>query len=128
MSKYQKLSSHLASLKGSEWKAEFREIEALLGFKLPRSAYSYQAWWANQSGDSLAQCAAWQSIGWRTGDLDLASQRVTFLRHKSRKDGRTSDSIDDAKGVSGLTIAEAKAGLATYFGVSPDSVEITIKG
>jgi hypothetical protein len=28
----------------------------------------------------------------------------------------------------GLTIAEAKAGVAEYFGVSPESVEITIRG
>jgi hypothetical protein len=129
MSKYQKLTSYLASLRSARWTAHFGEIEAVLGFPLPNSARSYPAWWSNQAGDGHSQNAAWQSIGWRTGELDLAGQRVTFLRqgHAHRKppdaNATTREGYRD-----GLTIAEAKAGLSIHFGVPPESVEIIIKG
>jgi hypothetical protein len=128
MSKYRNLSSHLASLTAETWTARFREIEKILGFALPKSAYSYPAWWSNQAGPGHSQTAGWKAAGWRTGDLDLASQQVTFSRDLPRREPavrRIDVAREDHKG---LTIAEARAGLAAYFGVPPESVEITIKG
>jgi hypothetical protein len=84
MSKYRKLTLHLAQLDRNEWRARFEEIEAILGFRLCKSARSYQPWWANHTVCRGRQCAAWQSIGWRTRDLDLAKGRVTFFRREPR--------------------------------------------
>jgi len=129
MSKYRRLTSHLESLKGTEWIARFKEIEAILGFALPKSAYEYQAWWSNQAGDGHSQSSSWQSAGWRTAELELAKQQVTFFRRDfETKRSRSIDipELETTRG--GLTIAEAKAGLAIFFGVSPENVEITIKG
>jgi hypothetical protein len=126
MSKYQKLASHLSSLDGAEWNASFKDIEAVLGFSLPKSAYAYPAWWSNQTGEGHSQSLSWKSAGWRTSELDLAKQQIKFiraLRNEERFEIGKSSSLRD-----GLTIAAAKAGLAVFYGVSPDSIEITIRG
>ena len=122
MSKYRRLSEHLERLarKGhSQWKATFQEIEKVLDSQLPKSAYEYQAWWANQAGNGHSQTAGWKSVGWRTEDLDIQGQRVTFVHR-----GATPDVLAPGE----LTIAQAKAGLAAYFHVAPEMIEITIKG
>jgi hypothetical protein len=127
MSKYTNLTLHLASLDCAQWVAKFQEIEAILGFALPRSAYSYPAWWSNQSGDGHIQSQSWQSAGWRTGEVDLANQQVSFF-YRAGDSAEPRDTNKLPGKPAGLTIAEAKAGLATYFGVSPENVEITIRG
>ncbi len=57
----------------------FDEIETILGFKLPNSAYEYEAWWSNnETGHSHAR--VWLSAGWQTEDVDIAGRKVTFAR------------------------------------------------
>lgn len=82
MSKYDALRKHLSSGTAIRWRAAFAEVEAVLGFPLPRSAYAYPAWWSNDAtGHSHAR--AWLDAGWKTEAVDLQSQQVTF-----RKAGR----------------------------------------
>ena len=127
MPKYAKLTIHLASRKGHEWRAGFSEVAEILGFPLPGSAYKYPAWWANQSGTDHVQSSAWQSAGWRTGDLDLEKQEVVFYRFEGGP--LPAGQTDDPAGrPAELTIAEARAGLAAKFGVNEDRIEITIRG
>ena len=114
--KYLNLTTYLASLDGQVWHATFNEIEDVLGFPLPDSARAYPAWWANQG---RSQSQAWQSAGWRTASVDVPAERVTFIY-------TAGDESDDAP--SGLTIAQAKEGLAAQFGVSSDNIEIIIRG
>jgi hypothetical protein len=78
LSKYDLLGQHLAALRLDQWRPTFREIEAVLGFSFPASARIYPAWWSNGSG--TRQSAAWLDVGWRTEDLALGSERVTFRR------------------------------------------------
>jgi hypothetical protein len=80
MSRYEPLAQFLAAKKADAWEASFEEIEAKLGVPLPRSAYKYPAWWANQSGPGHSQTYGWRSVGWRTRDLDLERRRVRFER------------------------------------------------
>ncbi|MES2095330.1 MAG: hypothetical protein V4459_01085 [Pseudomonadota bacterium] len=118
MSKYLKLTLHLAALDQGIWEPKFDEVEEVLGFPLPASARQYPAWWANQSrGQSLA----WQGAGWSTNSVNLAEEKVTFLYNEDRGEG-------DATTVPPLTISDAKAGLAAHFGVSTDAIEIIIRG
>lgn len=79
MSKYGKLGAYLESLNGAEWHASFRQLESILGFALPASARLYPAWWANDARQGR-QAMAWLSAGWRTGDLNLTGETVTFYR------------------------------------------------
>ncbi len=127
MSKYTQLSFHLASLGDSVWHATFDDVSQVLGFPLPSSAYAYPAWWANQSGPGHTQSTAWQSAGWKTTDLNLKGRTVTFVYDGGVPTSK--ESVEERACQSkGLTIAEAKVGLATYFGVSEDQIEITIRG
>ncbi|MBI1686348.1 DUF7662 domain-containing protein [Caulobacter hibisci] len=82
--KYQALKRHLEGVSDApSVRLGFDAIEALLGFDLPRSARTHQAWWSNtRAGHSHA--AAWLDAGWRTGALDLAGAQVSFFRDERR--------------------------------------------
>src|SRR5690349_5284670 len=84
MSRYEPLAQFLAAKKSNSWDATFEEIERRLGAPLPRSAYKYPAWWANQSGPGHSQTRGWRSVGWRTRDLDLEGRRVRFEREREQ--------------------------------------------
>lgn len=123
--KYQKLTEHLASLQSDEWRAPFDEIEAIIGIKLPQSAHTYPAWWSNQM---RAQSLTWQSVGWKTADLDIKSGFVTFVRQSSHGNETGAPTpVAELAIAPRLSIAEAKAGLAATFGVDPSQIDITIR-
>ena len=82
MGKYDPLRDHLMGQRGDRWQATFREIEALLGARLPPSARRYRPWWANDGGLLRVQAHAWLKAGWRTADVDMAGERVTFERQR----------------------------------------------
>ena len=79
MSKYEALPQFLARLRGTEHRMSFREVEQVLGFKLPESAYEYEAWWSN-NGNGHSHARAWLESGWRTEAVDLTKRQVTFRR------------------------------------------------
>lgn len=79
MSKYEPLPQFLGSVGGAAHRMTFAEIERILGFKLPKSAYEHEAWWSNNAtGHSHAR--AWLKFGWRTEAVDLTARKVTFQR------------------------------------------------
>lgn len=79
MSKYEPLKRYLSDRGGSEAAMSFRDVEAILGFELPRSARSYPAWWSNNVGTHV-NAAAWRQAGWKTSGVDLGAERVIFVR------------------------------------------------
>jgi hypothetical protein len=87
VSKYEPLPQFLASANGSVKRLSFAEIERILGFKLPKSAYEHEAWWSNNAtGHSHAR--AWLDAGWRTQEVDLSGRKVTFHRLRPVSSGR----------------------------------------
>lgn len=77
MSKYEALSQFLGRAGEAARRMSFGDIERILGFKLPNSAYKHEAWWSNnETGHSHAR--AWLKSGWRTEAVDLAKRQVTF--------------------------------------------------
>jgi hypothetical protein len=78
--KYQPLLQFLKARSGSSMiRLSFTEIAEILGFGLPASARKHQAWWSNtRQGHSHA--AAWLDAGWKTETLDLAGQRISFVK------------------------------------------------
>ena len=78
MRKYQLLSDHFAASPGDEWRASFGELEAVMGFPLPKGARSGRAWWTNDLNKSHSR--AWAAHGWEVGDVDHAAERVVFRR------------------------------------------------
>ena len=58
----------------------FKEIETLLGDKLPASARVHRAWWSNETNTRHVQAHAWKNAGWTVAEVDQASGQVTFRR------------------------------------------------
>jgi len=73
--KYYKLEEYLKKCE-NDITLTFQEIEKILGFALPLSAYNYPAWWAN-SGHSHA--SAWINAGMRTDFIKLGKS-VSFKK------------------------------------------------
>jgi hypothetical protein len=81
--KYAPLYRHLLKVPNTEWQTTFAAIEQVLGFKLPDSARIHRPWWANQGergGHSHA--LAWEMAGWKTSRVDMASERLVFVRDR----------------------------------------------
>jgi hypothetical protein len=78
MSKYDPLQDYLQKQKLREVELSFREIEAIVGFKLPKSADLPQ-FWANQTGGVRPQRDAWREAGFEAF-LIRGSDRVKFRR------------------------------------------------
>jgi len=85
--KYEPLAQFLDSHNEDSWTATFDQIEAKLGFTLPRSAYDHRAWWSNQQGPGHSQKEAWQAAGWETKEVDLRRRIVRFERAHRRARG-----------------------------------------
>ena len=89
MSKYEPLPQFLSTGSVSTRRLSFEQIERILGFKLPKSAYKHEAWWSNnETGHSHAR--VWLSAGWRTKDVDIAARKVTFERERSPEAAKSS--------------------------------------
>lgn len=83
--KYAPLYRHLSAMPGSEWRASFAEVEAILGFALPDSARLYRPWWSNQKkGTGHSHALAWQAAGWKTREVDLEAEALVFARHNDQ--------------------------------------------
>lgn len=76
-SKYYPLKKYLEINDATEVEMEFSEIESILGFPLPISAYKYTAWWSN-GGHSYS--LSWGEAGYKTANLNLETRRVNFIR------------------------------------------------
>jgi len=78
MSRYEPLTRYLEGRREAEAPMTFKDIEAILHRSLPPSARLHQPWWANTTTHSHAD--AWMRVGWKTRQVDLAGQRVVFVR------------------------------------------------
>lgn len=92
MSKYDPLRTYLERQVVGETALAFRDIEKVLGFDLPPSARKHQAWWANNVGTHV-NARAWREAGWKTTRVDLASERVVFVRDAASNLGARAEVI-----------------------------------
>ncbi|MDT3685890.1 MAG: hypothetical protein RO009_12720 [Pseudorhodoplanes sp.] len=79
MGKYDPLRDHLQSVRARTWIASFRDVEAVIRDRLPRSAYEHQAWWSNSR--SHIQAHSWLDAGWQTEGTDLTRKRIVFRKN-----------------------------------------------
>jgi hypothetical protein len=79
VSKYSPLKTYLERAEVATVRLGFGEIERILGFPLPGSAYRHAAWWSNNA-EGHSHSLAWVAGGWRSEQVDLAGRRVTFRR------------------------------------------------
>lgn len=86
MGKYEPLKHFLTNASDDSIDADFAQVERILGFDLPKSAYRHQAWWANELHGSHSHARSWQEAGWETSRVDLASRKVCFKRRRRGTD------------------------------------------
>lgn len=79
MSKYKPLSAYLGKQARDRVELSFKDVERILGFKLPPSALEYRPWWAN-TGGSHVQSKAWLDAGFETEAVDMDARRLVFRR------------------------------------------------
>ena len=78
MSKYAPLYDYLLALRWSKISITFSELEQVLRFALPNSAYVHRAWWAN-NGQRHCHAQAWLDAGYKIENVDLRAKTVSFL-------------------------------------------------
>lgn len=79
MGKYEPLTRFLATQDAERLPMTFREIEDVLGLKLPNSSRTHRAWWSNNPSNNV-MTRAWLSAGYETADVDLATEKLLFRR------------------------------------------------
>ena len=76
-SKYYPLKKYLEINGAAEIELGFAEIESILGFSLPESAFKYSAWWVN---GAHSHSFSWGEAGYEKTRLSLSGKRVCFSR------------------------------------------------
>jgi len=80
VAKYDPLVQHLRNAQSDSVRLAFSEVETLIGERLPPSARTYVAWWANSAtNDTHGWAHAWQAAGWRA-KVQIANGTVEFTR------------------------------------------------
>ena len=80
--KYTPFEIYLADLPGSTYEITFtfEEIEKILAFKLPSSAYEDRRWWDHETEGNHVNKRAWANAGWKIASLDVNAKCVKFIR------------------------------------------------
>jgi hypothetical protein len=83
MSKYEPLARFLQQMHATvtETTLTFGQLEQILGFELPHSAYTHRPWWANPtSAYEHPYAQSWLGVGWKADTVDLQAQWVRLRR------------------------------------------------
>ncbi|MCB0119710.1 MAG: hypothetical protein KDD72_11825 [Anaerolineales bacterium] len=80
--KYTPLEDYLRALPKSkkEVKLSFEQIEGILKFKLPSSAYEDERWWLREKEGNHVNLRAWANAGWRVEVVDVNKGWVKLVR------------------------------------------------
>jgi len=74
--KYHRLEEYLSNSKKQIEVLTYDEIERILGFKLPPSAYKHRPWWANGGHN---QANSWLNAGWKVASVNLGKS-IKFIK------------------------------------------------
>ncbi len=78
MSKYDSLKQYLNNCQKEKLVLTVKQIENILGFKLPNTAYTKNAWWGNNDNKHV-QAKSWLESGYNTKDIRLG-ESITFIK------------------------------------------------
>ncbi|HUJ04391.1 MAG TPA: hypothetical protein VLW75_12185 [Rhizomicrobium sp.] len=79
MSKYEPLGTFLKAKGAREIPLTFRDVEKILGTKLPASAYHHRPWWANEARGHV-HAKAWLEAGYEAAEVDMGARKLVFKR------------------------------------------------
>ena len=78
--KYRFLSDYLYESNEARVKLTYAEIEEILKFKLPDSATTHRAFWANTTSHSIA--LSWLSVNYTVVEVNLENRYIVFERKR----------------------------------------------
>jgi hypothetical protein len=78
--KYRLLSDYLFNSKDDRVSLTLVDIEGILNFELPPSAYIHRPFWANTKTHSIA--LSWMSVGYKTVEVNIEERYVVFERER----------------------------------------------
>ena len=78
--KYFRFTDYLKKSNKSYIRLSFQEIEDILGFKLPSSAFNHTAFWSNSRSHSLA--SSWLNAGYKNIKTDLYEKYAEFKKEE----------------------------------------------
>lgn len=79
--KYVGLTNYLSRIDADQVELTFSEIEHIIGFSLPDSAYKYPALWSNSTSHPLA--FGWMNAGYKSTHTNIKNQTVCFIKAAS---------------------------------------------
>lgn len=79
--KYRFLSDYLYASNQSRIKLSYKEIEDILKFKLPESATTHRAFWANTTSHSIA--LSWLSVNYAVVEVNLENEYIVFEKKRN---------------------------------------------
>jgi hypothetical protein len=89
--KYILLKKYLKSSNKDEEKLTYEDIEIILNFRLPDSAYVHREWWSN-GGHNHSN--SWLEAGWKVCQIELQN-KIIFRRNIFTKDISNENKIND---------------------------------
>jgi hypothetical protein len=92
--KYDPLGEYLRKQRLSRVPMTFREIERLIGAKLPNSR-RYPAWWSNNPFNNV-MTQVWLDAGYKTEEVDIEAEKLVFRKVESSPGIAQSEAISTA--------------------------------
>ena len=80
--KYTPLEDYLRDLPESQKDItlSFAQIEGILKFNLPASAYEDERWWLREKEGNHVNARAWANAGWKVEHVDVSGKRARLIR------------------------------------------------
>ena len=78
--KYRFLSDYLHESNQPRIKLSYTEIENILNFRLPDSAFTHRAFWANTISHSIA--LSWLSVNYEVVEVNLEDKYIVFEKKR----------------------------------------------
>ena len=111
------LTAYLEKCGKDEIKLSFSDVERILGFQLPDSAYLHQPYWSNSESHPIA--SAWLNAGYLSQHVDMKGQTVEFVKknHQSRQIQGEAEktAVMSREKCAALALDEAVRCIRTYF-------------
>lgn len=79
MGKYDPLMMYLDKSGRGELVLSYKEIESIIGDKLPVTSYRKTEWWSNNDA-THSQSSAWSDVGYKTCNIILGKS-ITFRKN-----------------------------------------------
>jgi hypothetical protein len=82
--KYEPLGQFLKKQKQDQIRMSFKDIERIIGTKLPKSSKSHRAWWSNNPTNNV-MTKEWLEAGFETENVEIEAERLVFRKREQSK-------------------------------------------